>query len=242
MGRFATRSVPGLALFLLASLASHAARGGDTPALDDILGRYAQAEEARLARLRDYVSVRQYAVENRRFGVRASMRVRMSFTAPGEKRFEVLETKGPAAIRSKVFQRMIESERKGAEQGQREATQISPRNYSFRFVETAVNQGRSCYVLEAEPRTKNPLLFRGRIFIDAEDYAVTRIEGAPAQNPSFWVRKTRFIHQYAKFGPFWLAVSNHSDSDILIFGHSSTHIDYGHYEVRERGSVSAPGQ
>ncbi len=39
-----------------------------------------------------------------------------------------------------------------------------------------------------EPQTNNKLLFRGRIWVDAEDFAVVRIEAVPAKNPSFWTK------------------------------------------------------
>ena len=74
-------------------------------------------------------------------------------------------------------------------------------------------------------------LFRGRIFVDAEDWAVARIEGTPAQSPSFWVRKTAFVHTYHKYGPFWLAESNQSDTDVLVFGHTQVRIEYSDYHI-----------
>jgi len=84
-------------------------------------------------------------------------------------------------------------------------------------------------VLQAEPKSANPLLIRGRVFIDAEDYAVARIEAAPAQKPSAWVIRTHFVHDYSKHGSQYLADLNRSDSDIRLFGHSTTEIRYSDY-------------
>ncbi len=42
----------------------------------------------------------------------------------------------------------------------------------------------SPHVLEVVPKTPNRFLIRGRIWVDAEDYAITGIEGTPARNPS----------------------------------------------------------
>jgi hypothetical protein len=96
-------------------------------------------------------------------------------------------------------------------------------------VETVTDNGRKSYVLDAEPKTDNPLLFRGRVWIDASDFAVIRIEGSPAKNPSFWVKKTRFVHTYTKVGELWLGASNQSETDVRMFGHSVTRIEYSDY-------------
>jgi hypothetical protein len=100
--------------------------------------------------------------------------------------------------------------------------------------------GRRSYVLEASPRTKNAYLFRGRIWVDAEDYAIAKIEGSPAQNPSFWIRRTVFVHHYAKFGPFWLAVSNRSETDALLFGRTDVRIDYSDYRINQEPASGPP--
>ncbi len=221
--------MPALALVLLTALDTTTT--APLPTTDQVLARLVEADRARAALLRGYVSMRRYEVHNRRFGTRAAMTARMNFRAPGEKNFEVLETSGPGPIRSQVFQRMIESEQKASRDAERRANQISPENYDFRLLRQENLDGRPAFVLQAEPKTKNPLLFRGSVWIDAEDWAVIRIEGSPAQKPSFWVKKTSFVHRYQKFGPFWFAVSNHSESDVRIFGHTDVDIRYSDYQI-----------
>lgn len=192
-----------------------------------------EADRVVTPQLRHYTSTRRYWLENKRFGQRAEMTVRMTFRHPGQKEFEVISEKGSGAIRSRVFRKMIESEIEASSGEMRDATHITPRNYSFRLIGTEELEGRKAFVLEAVPKTKNKFLFRGKIWVDAEDYAIARIEGSPAQNPSFWVRKTTFVHRYAKFGPFWLAVSNASTTDVLVFGRTEVVIEYFDYRINE---------
>jgi hypothetical protein len=40
-----------------------------------------------------------------------------------------------------------------------------------------------CHVLSAEPLTKNKFFYRGRIWVDAEDFAEVGIAWVPMQNP-----------------------------------------------------------
>src|SRR5439155_20948783 len=143
--------------------------------------------------LRDYTSVRHYSLRNQRFDTRATMTVRMTYRFPGQKRFEVMEESGSPTVRKKVLRRMLESELEASRDvARRESTQITPANYTFRLVGSETVSGRQCFVLQADPKTRNQFLFKGRLWVDSDDYAVTRIEGTPAQNPSIWLRKTTF--------------------------------------------------
>lgn len=209
------------------------------PELEQILDRMMQVDRVTTPKLRDYTSLRKYRLENNRVGKRADMTVRLHFHYPGNKQFEVLEEHGSSIIRNRVLRRMLASEVEASGDALRDATQITPANYSFRLAGTEDLDGRKSYILEATPKSKNTYLFRGRIWVDAEDYAIAKLEGSPAQNPSFWIRRTVFVHRYAKFGPFWLAVSNHSETDALVFGRTDVQIDYFDYRINEDSGKAA---
>ncbi len=197
------------------------------PSAEDIIAKVEAADRARRESMPGYTSVRHYLVENDRFHVKASMKVEVTVDSSGVKSFRTLDVSGPAAVRKLVFSRMLDTEAKASVLDVQPSTRVSRDNYTFRFIE-AVGAGAGLhYVLDAEPKTDNPMLLRGRIWVDAGSFAIARIEGAPAQNPSFWVRKTRFIHEYAARGGQWLGVINRSESDIRIFGHSVVTIRYG---------------
>ena len=53
-------------------------------------------------------------------------------------------------------------------------------------------------MLQVEPKTNSRLLYRGTIWVDADDFAVAKIEAEPAHNPSFWIRGTKIHHVNAK--------------------------------------------
>jgi hypothetical protein len=87
------------------------------------------------------------------------------------------------------------------------------------------------YVLDAQPLSKNKFLFRGRIWVDGKDFAITRVEGEPAVNPSWWTVRTDFKRSYAKTGDFWLPESNESTTKVRIFGTAVLTINYGDYQI-----------
>jgi outer membrane lipoprotein-sorting protein len=196
-----------------------------------LTGRMAQMDEVRALSLKGYTSTRRYTLINQRFNRHAEMSLRMTFTAPGTKKFEVISESGSAWICHHVLRKLIQAEMDNARGAAREQTRIAPENYEFRLVGTEAVNGRKCYLLEALPRTRNKYLFRGRIWVDSEDAAVIRSEGSPAQNPSFWITKVHFVHQYEKVGSYWLAASDVSETEVRIFGPTELKIEYLDYVI-----------
>jgi len=94
---------------------------------------------------------------------------------------------------------------------------------------TDVIDGRTAYVLEVSPKRKEKYLFRGRIWVDTEDYALARAEGQPAKNPSFWTKSTHFVQIYQKNGPLWFPCSTQSVTEAHIFGTTDVNIEYFDY-------------
>lgn len=191
----------------------------------------ADADRRRTELLKSYTSLRTYSLENRRFGTRAEMRARMSYVQPGRKEFTVVSEQGSGVIRKRVFRKMIKEELDASREEIRVTTAIAPANYTFRLLGEERVEGRSCYLLEAAPKRRGRYMLRGRIWIDAEDFAIVRIDGSPAQSPFFLIRKTTFSHRYGKFGPFWLPVSNRSSSDVMVYGKTEVTVAYTDYEV-----------
>lgn len=212
--------------------------------LEDVLARMATQDEARVAALKHYWSARRYTLQNHRFGTSAQLDVEMHYRHPGTKALLVVSEKGSRIIRDRVLKRMIKAELEAARPEIQASTQITPRNYTFQLLATEMRGTRRCYVLEAVPKVPNKFLFRGRIWVDSEDFAIVRIQGVPALNPSFWIRKTSFVHEYQKFGSFWLPVANRSTTDAFLFGRTEVGIEYSLYRINEAdpGKKGANGQ
>jgi hypothetical protein len=238
--------LPATVVILLCGFGLHGQHGIPPPqpalSLDEVLARMAARDKARAESLQGYSSVRRYALVNKRFGTTAEIRARLTFQSPADKVFEVMSEHGSKVIRSRVLERLMKTEQESMQPDVRASTAISPANYRFRLLGTEIERGRARYVLEAEPKKATKYLFRGRIWVDAEDFAIARIEGAPAQSPSFMIRRTAFVHRYEKFGQYWLPVSNASTSDVRVFGKTEVTVDYADYTIRGAPVVAAAGE
>jgi len=217
---------------LLGLLLISTAPDGEIPSLpaSEVAARVEQADARRLSQLAGYTGLRRYTLNNERFGKHAELVVRITFTPPAAKRFEVVSSAGSKVVINRILRKMVDAETEAA--GVSRDTRISRANYDFADAGKETINGRRCYVLEAKPKQDTKFLFRGKIWVDSQDFAIVRIQGAPAKNPSFWIRKTEFVHTYDKFGPVWLATRNESHTDARIFGATTVTIEYFEYRVR----------
>jgi hypothetical protein len=214
-------------LLLLAAVNSTTAQ----PTATDVIQRMTQADSRRNNAYCGYTGMRRYTLQNKHFKKRAEALVRVVCTGTGVKSFQVLSETGSRLIGDRAIRRMIEAEAEASQTGEHEQNRILPKNYDFQLLGTEVADGRLNYVLEILPKTSYRFLVRGRIWVDAEEYAITRVEGSPAKNPSFWIRDVQIVLRYSQTGPFWLPLRNESSANARILGKTELTIDYFDYVV-----------
>ena len=196
--------------------------------------------QARAAALKHFHSLRHYSVEYRGYAakVAAQMDVETDYDAASGKSFHIVSQSGSKLLLEKVLKRLLESE---TDAQKRHSSDLTPANYNFKLAGEEAVDGRPAYVLEVEPITDNKYLYRGKIWVDAEDFALERIEAQPAKNPSFWISSTAIHHRYEKTGSFWLPAQNESDTDVRVGGKAVLKIDYGKYDVTPAQPLVAGG-
>jgi hypothetical protein len=205
--------------------------GQQLPSANDVVAQMIERDNQRQAALHGYTAARRYVLENSRHHKRAEMLVRVECRDNGSKQFQTVSATGWGAARSHVFPKLLESESEASLPGARERSRITPDNYSFEMVGKEFINQRPAYVMEIAPKTQNKYLIHGRIWVDVEDYAIARIEGKPAKNPSFWIKSVHFVHSYQKSGSLWLPQSDRSVTDARVIGATELTIDYFDYST-----------
>lgn len=207
---------------------------------DEIMRRVVEMNALRGKALEGYSSVRSYHLECHCLSHKtADMVIRADYRAPDKKEFTVLSESGSGSVRHKVFQKLLEAEQESMSEENQQRTATTPENYTFQLVDYQKTDAGEFYVLDAQPRTKNKFLFRGRIWVDAKDFAVARVEGQPAVNPSWWTVETDFKRSYQKIGDFWLPDSNESETKVRVFGTAFLTIEYREYQITPSGATVA---
>jgi hypothetical protein len=189
------------------------------------------AERARA--LRHYESTRIYHLAYRGFPSDrdAEMTVEATFDSPSTKNFKIISQSGSKLIVERVFKRLLDSEKEAAEPEIHARTLLNPENYDIALVGYEKSGAGGQYVLEVYPKAKSKYVYRGKVWVDGTDFAVTRIDAEPALNPSFWTKKSEIHHQYTKIQNFWLPQRNESVSYIRLGGRATLTIEYNNYHV-----------
>ena len=217
------------ALLLLPAYVAAADESPSLPTAEEIVARMGSRDLQRQVSIEGYAGMRRYVLDNQHLHKRAEMLVEVQGDPDGTKHFEVRSEEGWKAAHKHVLHKMLESESETSHPEARAKSRINPENYDFKMAETEVIDGRTAYVLEVSPKRKEKYLFRGRIWVDAEDYALARAEGQPAKNPSFWTKSTHFVQIYQKSGLLWFPRSTQSVTEAHIFGTTDVNIEYFDY-------------
>jgi hypothetical protein len=205
------------------------------PALkvEEIVNNLVRRNAERAQKLIAFEATRIYRLDYRGFpGSRsAEMIVDVNYHSPATKEFTIRSSSGSKLLIERVLNKLLQSEQEALKPDNQRQVALNNENYTFSMTGQENTPTGSCYILAVEPRTKNKLLYRGRIWVDAKDFAVTRIEAEPAKSPSFWTKETNIEHVYEKVGDFWLPRSNRSTSNTRLGGHALLTIDYSNYNV-----------
>ncbi len=177
-----------------------------------------------------YSGSRRYVLENEHLNKRAEMLVSVKCDPDGTKHFEVVSEEGWKSANTHVVRKMLESETETSQPQIRPTTSLTPENYRFQMLGKDSLDARPTYIIQVVPKREDKYLFEGRIWVDAEDFAVVRVEGKPAKNPSFWTRSVHFLQQYHKSGTFWFPLTTESVTDVRIFGKTEVTISYFDYQ------------
>jgi hypothetical protein len=195
--------------------------------------------ELRAKALESYSSLRSYHLECHCLShKKAEMVVRADYQAPNRKQFTIVSESGSGTVRDRVFKKLLEAEQESMREENQQRSSITPENYAFQVSDYQKTDTDEFYVLDAQPRTKNKFLFRGRVWVSAKEFAITRVEGEPAVNPSWWTLKTDFKRSYQNIGDFWLPESNESETKVRVLGTAVLTISYEDYQITQAPGIS----
>ena len=239
MGRTVTRPVRRTALFAMATtfivcfhpgaLAEGEHESGITAAT--LFERVQQANAQRAAALKGYLSTRRYSVFDPGHDPDAELIVSMEYVAPSTKTFRTIETRGVGWIDRRVFRQLMAAEQQAASGKDRSDSAITSANYDAQLLGSEPQGGRDCYVVALQPKRRDKYLFRGKAWIDKEDFGIARLEGEPVKSPSFWVVKAPFVREYQRIGRFWLPLQDETHSQIRFAGEYVLRIHYADYQI-----------
>jgi hypothetical protein len=201
--------------------------------LEQVVDNLIANNAERAAALQRYQNRRFYRLEYTGFptSLKAEMVVDMVYEVPATKTFKIVSQSGPKWMIDRIFKGLLQAEQEALSTKNRERVALDRHNYEFSGMEFQNASDGCSYVLDVQPKVSNKLLYRGRIWVNSEDFAVCRIEAEPAKNPSMWIKSTAIHHIYQKLGDFWFPSENESTSTMRVGGRALLSIKYRDYEI-----------
>lgn len=214
---------------------SDAGAGLSLPATEIIVARMVAQGKWNDRVIRSFDGLRLFKASNPRFKQQATREVRTVFRAPDSFESMVMKEDGSKIIRQRVFDPILDAEKEAQPGKEKKSYDILPENYTFRAVGVETCGGRACYRVAISPKRKSKFLLEGFIWVDAEDYGIAKVQGAPSKRLSLWMLSAQVTRTYSRVGNVWLTDRIESSSDLLIAGQSNLSIDYTYSTIQIDG-------
>jgi outer membrane lipoprotein-sorting protein len=198
---------------------------------DDVIAKMLERNRLRNEQLQRYSAVRTYEIRDREGKLAAQAVVEVDYEAPDKKTFHKTSEKGSGIVRRLVFDRLLQSEGETSSGREHHDSAITNANYTFKLVAEEDLGSYHCFVLEATPKRKDKYLLEGKIWVDAEDFAVAKIAGHPAKKPSFWINRADFVREYQRIEGFWLPYRDETFVEVKIYGRRVFTVDHERYLI-----------
>lgn len=191
-----------------------AQEGRQTPDVNTIVSRMIAAQQGNQAKVRAYTVKRNYQLLDKQEQSKAQLVANITVLPPNQKQYNIESSSG--GLGGKVLRDIVQKETEAPKEAQRK--ELSPENYDFQFVGAEQVDGRNCYVLSLNPRREEKDLIRGKIWVDAADYRIHRVEGNTVKSPSWWIRDVHILMLFASVDGMWLHTFTHAVADVRFKG------------------------
>jgi hypothetical protein len=200
-----------------------------------LLAELTTHDQVRNAALLSYTELRTYQLTDASGKVRAQQSGQMEFHAPGKLTFVSNSEAGSGVVRRLAFNPLISSEIEAASGKTLEESAITPANYTFEILGEEYVGPNRCFVAWASPKRPDKYLFEGKVWIDAEEFAIVRVAGHPARKLSFWIDQVNFVREFERIDGFWLPRKDQTFVQVKLYGQKVLTIEHQYYAVsRER--------
>jgi hypothetical protein len=194
-----------------------AVAGAQTTAAPDahtIVERMLTAQRENKARVRPFTVKRGYLLLDKQEQQKARVVANITVLPPDRKQYNIESSSG--GMGEKVLRDILSKETESPKDAQRQ--ELSLQNYDFQMLGQATIDGRRCFLLSMEPRREEKDLLRGKLWVDAENYNIRRVEGSPAKNPSWWIHDLHILMSFTEVDGMWLRTFTHAVANVRFKG------------------------
>ena len=201
-----------------------------------IIDDYVAVSKAQESRLDGATMEVEIAAEMPKLHKSGRLHALRRISALGRITYDALRFEGDHSIKNEVIARYLTAESE-ALKSEPSATAVTPVNYKFSFKGARQTAGATTYYFSIKPRKKRPGLFKGRVYLDAHNGSLVRVEGSVVKSPSFFVKHIEFWQDYTDVQSFTLPAHIHTVAKARIVGR--TIVDIVHRDYQTVPSITA---
>jgi hypothetical protein len=227
-------------LFTVTVLAScMSAAGGalaqQLPDIGSVVRGVDASVQSRIDRLAGYSVTEHYAVfrgKDETYPV-AEMLVKTTYTRQTGKSYEIVSQSGSSLWRNEVLHTLLDNEKRMSQPGNVETALIDSANYEMKLDANPRQRfnDRDCLLLDITPRRNSEYLFKGRIWVDAQDFAIVQLQGTASKSAIFLASAADVSRQYQEIEALPMATHARAVSGSPLLGKTIVKIDYSNYQL-----------
>ncbi|HTX77679.1 MAG TPA: hypothetical protein VMD29_15825 [Terracidiphilus sp.] len=164
----------------------------------------------------------------------AEMTVKTTYTRDVGKSYQIVSESGSELLKKEVLERTLENEEVMNEPANRAQELITSANYEMTLQGEEAVDGRDCYVVEIAPRRSAAFLFRGKIWVDAANEDIARLEGVATKSASMLTGPAQVERRYAEVDGFPMATHASATVSSWLLGPTRVEIEYSDYAITRR--------
>jgi hypothetical protein len=208
----------------VAAIAAAQTPGSATPARPDIqmpnlqtiVSRMMQTQEQNKVSSRAITVRRDYQLLDKESAQKARVIANVTYLPPDHRQYEVESSHG--GMGEKVLRDVLDHETENKDPRETARKEFSPDNYLFALAGREEMDGRKCFVLAMNPRRDDKDLLRGRVWVDAENFNIRRVEGNPSKSPSWWIRDLHILMSFSEVDGMWLRTFKQAVANVRFKG------------------------
>jgi hypothetical protein len=201
-------------LVWLLAVAAVAQTNAAPPDANNIVERMLRAQQENKARARSFTVKRGYRLFDKQEQEKAHVVANITVLPPDGKEYQIESSSG--GMGEKVLRDVLSKETEPPHDAHRK--ELSSENYAFQLLGEETLDGRRCFLLSMNPRREEKDLLRGKIWVDAENYNIRRVEGSPAKNPSWWIHDLHILMSFAEVDGMWLRTFTQAVANVRFKG------------------------
>jgi outer membrane lipoprotein-sorting protein len=169
----------------------------------------------------------------------AEMTVKTTYRKDAGKSYVILTQSGSELLLKEVLGRVLDSERLMTQPANRAQAVLTTENYNMTVKGEEMVNGRACDVVVIMPKRSSPYLFNGKIWVDALDGSIVKLQGVASKSASVLTGAAQVSRQYVNINGIPMATNATAVAASWILGQTTIDIEYTGYQMNLSNSTGA---